>query len=211
MIAGVVLLAASLGATLFITHHPTLGSQGFDNLASEAVAESGLNGVVHGGMILFSLAFYFGLSTLSQQLNTKQTDIQLAQLSISIATITMVGAALISGFIVPGIAEHFSENNTANNQLFQAQLTSLGETNQVLAKTGTIGYGAAIFFYSLGLIRMQGFPRAAGILGCLVGPLLLVSIFSGYLTLNVFGMGVVLVVIGIWFSIVALLMISKKI
>ena len=210
IIAGAVLLAASLGAALFMSHHPTLGTPGHDSLASEAVAEAGVNGIIHGAMILFVLAYYFGLSTLSQRLGNMRAEVRAAQLAISVATITMIGAALISGFIVPGVADHFTGGGAADDQLFRAQLTLLGESNQALAKIGTIAYGAAIFFWSLRLIRMPGLSRIAGGLGCVIGALLALGILTGHLALDVRGMGAVVVALGVWFAIIALQMIRNK-
>lgn len=206
--AGVILLLASVAAVIFVTHHPTLGSTGYETIAQEAVAEAAFNGLIHGALIIFALGYYYALSVFSERLGITHPAIRAAQLAITIATATMVGAALVSGFIVPDTAAHFT--SVGDDAMFRAQLRTLGAANQVLAKTGTIAYGAAVFFWSVRLIASQGVARAIGVIGCLAGAALVVGIFSKRLALDVHGITVVLIIIGLWFSAIGALMIFRK-
>lgn len=206
--AGVILLLASVAAVIFVTHHPTLGSPGYETIAQEAVAEAAFNGLIHGALIIFALGYYYALSVFSERLGITHPAIRAAQLAITIATACMVGAALVSGFIVSDTAVHFT--NIEDDAMFRAQLRTLGAANQVLAKTGTITYGAAVFFWSVRLVALQGAARIIGAMGCLAGAALAVGIFSESLILDVHGMTVVLIVIGLWFGAVAALMILRK-
>ena len=202
-IAGGVLILAAFGAMALITQHPTVGSPGHDSIAGEIISESALNRFVHGGMIGFVMVFYFAMSTLSQKLGETRSSVRGAQILFAAATFAMIGAPLVSGFIVPGVAEHFTAPN-ANQDLFHAQLSLLGEVNQALAKLGTVFYGAAILLWSIRLAAMAGAARISGIIGVLVGGAISAGILTGHLTLNVHGMGVVIFLMGVWFILVAL-------
>ena len=208
-IAGGLLLMAALGAMVLITQHPTTGSPGHDSIAGEIISESALNSFVHGGMIAFVLAFYFGLSALSRRLDESHASVRGAQLMFAAATFSMIGAALVSGFVVPGLAEHYADG--AQQELFIAQLHLLGETNQALAKMGTVLYGAAIFLWSLRLAGLSGLARVTGIVGLIIGALITAGILSGHLVLNVHGMGVVIFLMGVWFILIALQLMRGKV
>ncbi len=209
LIAGGALAAAALGAIALMTLHPTTGSPGHDSVARELIAESTLNSFVHGGMIGFVLVFYFALSALSRRLNESHSSVRAAQLLFGAATIAMTGAALVSGFIVPGLAEHYVD--VADDQVFRAQLLALSETNQTLAKAGSLFYGVAILLWSIRLVVMSGLPRIAGFGGLFVGPVIAIGILTGHLVLNVHGMGLVIVLMGVWFMLIALQLIRGSV
>ncbi len=208
-IAGGALVLAALGAVALITQHPTTGSPGHDSIAGEIIAESALNRSVHGGMIAFVLVFYYAMSSFSRQLGEARSSVRAAQLLFAAATIAMIGAPLISGFIVPGVADHYAD--AANEDVFRAQLTLLGETNQALAKAGSIFYGAAIFFWSLRLAGLAGLSRIAGFVGLAVGVLIVAGVLTGHLVLDVHGMGVVIFLMGVWFILVAVQLMRGKV
>ncbi len=203
--AGGILIALTGLSLLFMSHHPTLGAPGYDTLAEEAVAEAGLNGGVHGALIIVLMGFYVTLTALSDGLGRNRLSVRAAQASITAASALMAGAALVSGFVVPGTAASLLRGDAAAD--FPTLLRMLGATNQTLAEAGTIAYGAAIFFWSLRLVRMTGFARIAGAIGLLVGAGLVGGIVTSALHLDVAGMTLALGVMGLWFVLAALLMI----
>ena len=207
-VAGAALAGAVLGSVFLMLHHPTVGSPGHDTIASEIIAERGLNMIVHGGMISFVLIYYFALSALTKQLGESKATVRGAQILFGAATFAMVGAALVSGFIVPGLAEHFMDG--AREELFRAQLRTLGEINQALSAFGSVCYGAAIFLWSLQLATSNGIARLAGLLGIPMGLGIAIGVSTGHVALHVHGMTMVVIIMGVWFAIVALLLARKE-
>lgn len=204
--AGGLLIALSMLSLLFISHHPTLGTPGYDSLAEEAAAEAGLNGGVHGALIVVMLGFYTALSALSDGLGRSRLSVRAGQAALTAATASMSGAALISGFIVPGAAASLLRGDMAAE--FPALLRMLGASNQTLAEAGTIAYGAAIFFWSLRLVALPGFARITGGLGLAAGAGLIAGILTGALHLHVTGMTLALGVMDAWFVMAAILMLT---
>lgn len=204
--AGAILIGLAALSLLFMAHHPTLGAPGYETLAEEAAAEAGLNGAVHGALIVVAIGFYVALSGLSDGLGRNRLTVRAAQAGISAATATMAGAALVSGFIVPQTAASLLRGEAAAE--FPALLRMLGAVNQTLANTGTIAYGAAIFFWSLQLVTRSGFARIAGGAGLVAGAGLTGGILTGVLHLDVAGMTLALALIGAWFTLTAIVMIS---
>ncbi len=209
--AGAVLLAASLVSLLFMTHHPSLGAPGYETLIEEVVAKSGLNQLVHGGMIMFVLLFYYALSVLSARLGAFRSEVRAAQLALACATVSMVGAALVSGFMIADVAHYYADNAAANDQAYRSQLVLMGTANQVLAKAGTLGYGAAILFWSVRLLRLPGINRVGGVLGCSVAVILIAGILRRQAHLDIHGMTIVLVALVFWFCLISVQLLRQKI
>ncbi len=207
-IAGLVLLALSFLSLLAISHHPTLGSPGYEDLAHEAVAESGVNGMVHGALIVITIGFYLTLCVFSDRLGPEYLVARAGKVSLATATIAMTGAALVSGFIVQDLAQ--SAIHASAESEFIAPLHMLGAVNQVLAKTGVLGYGAAMLFWSVRLVAMAGFARLCGIAGGIAGAALIGGILSQDLVLDVHGMGLTLAIMCAWFVTAAILMLRQK-
>ena len=208
-IAGLILLIVSILSLAIIIHHPTLGTPGHDNLAEEAVVEARLNGFVHGALIIANILFYFALTILSDQLGCKRLAVRAAQLSFATATISMIGAALVSGFIVPDLAAHLVQDQ--HPAAFPTQLKLLGAMNQTFAKTGVIGYGFAIFFWSSAFLRFSGVTRIIGIYGLTIGIVFIAGILSSHLVLDVTGITQVLAAMILWFIAIAVQMIRTKV
>ena len=207
-IAAAALAGAVIGSVFLMLHHPTVGSPGHDTIASEIIAERRINMIVHGGMIIFVMIYYFALSALTKQLGDAKPAVRGAQTLFGAATIAMVGAALVSGFVVPGLAEHFLDGN--REELLRVQLRTLGETNQALAAFGSVCYGAAIFLWSLQLLGLKGLARITGMVGIPAGLVTSIGVATDHLELGVHGMTLVVVIMGVWFLLIAALLTRGK-
>ncbi len=208
--AGLLLIIASLGAVLFMTHHPTIGSDGLESIIAEVQAESTLNRFVHGSMIAFTLVFYIGLTSHSLSIGRDHLLTRCGDTALALATISMVGAALVSGFLTTELAGKFDGKSASDASDFRSMLMLTGAANQVLAKVGTVGYGLAIAFYSVRMLTMPDPARMTGALGFIIGVSICVAIMGGFLKLDVFGMGLVVTIMGMWFIAVAIRMITAR-
>ncbi|WP_395076942.1 hypothetical protein, partial [Hyphococcus sp.] len=85
-----------------------------------------------------------------------------------------------------------------------------GATNQLLAETGVIAYGAAMLMWSVRLVRMQGFARASAFVAFAAGAVLAGGIFSGLLHLDVQGMTLALAIMCAWFVTAGIVMIMRR-
>ena len=209
MLAGSMMLISAIGTLAFILHHPTFGASGFENAAAEIGANAPINQSVHGAMILFLLMYYYALSILSDVLDIKIPVIRAAQLFIGCATLSMVGAALLSGFVTTHLAGYFIENSASDAQ-FRELLRLIYAGNQSLALCGMISYALAILFWSVHLIPKPGLSRIIGFSGVFSGAGLLLGLASGHLGSNIHGMIVLTAILGIWSGLVAIQLIRQK-
>jgi hypothetical protein len=206
--AGIILIVSALLAILLMAHHPTIGASGFESTVEELHAESGINQFVHGGMILIVLIWYFTLAVFSEKLGRTKASVIAGKTAFAAATAMMIGAAIVSGFLVPGFAEHFAEESKDEAAFFAAMIL-MHEANQVLAIGGTIAYGGAMAFWSAGLLRIKGLARIAGAYGLAAGAVIVFLMLADMLTLNVTGMGAVVAALGVWMILVAVIMLRK--
>ena len=206
-ISGGILIFSALMALLFMTHHPTIGDPGYGAISDELAAERGLNAFVHGAMIVITLAYYFAMAQLAQLQGSTRASVSAGKLAFATATAMMIGAALASGFIVPGVAERLA----GNEEILRAQITFAGTVNQVLAKGGSAFYGAGIFLLSLALFAYSGINKLIALIGLVIGAGITVAVVSDLVSLNVTGMTAIVAIMGIWFIAVGVQMIRRKI
>lgn len=194
-LCGGILIAAAILSLAVILHHPTLGG-GDGSLAEEAVREAPLNSAVHGILIALVLAFHYGLSGMAARLTRLPAAIRLGSLALAAATITMTGAALVSGFLVPEtVGRLIAMGRDAD---FPVLLAMLGSANQVLADFGVLAYGIAMVGLSVELVTKGGMNRAVGLLGIVSGLVFMGGILTGHIVLDVHGMTLVLAALCLW-------------
>lgn len=169
-IAAIALIAASAGTVLAMGHHPTLAQS------------EGTGGLVHGALILFQALMAFGFILLSRRLGLSQPGVLAGLVAYAIGVPVNVGAASISGFIVPALASRGME--ISNPELFLLAW----EANQALSWIGVFATGAAFILWSIELVRRGDREnRIVGILGLLAGSLPLALLVSGSLIMTVSG------------------------
>jgi hypothetical protein len=196
-IAGGLLVITSLVAFAFILHHPTLGTPGYASIAEEAMAEAPLNRAVHGAMILVMITYYFALSIVSDFLGRQYILVRLAQLAFTIATISLTGAALLSGFVTTNLAAAYVDR-PEQAELFMAQLRLAFAGNQALDLLGVSAFALAIIFWSIRLLKEKSMNRICGILGCVIGSALLIGMATSHLQFDVHGMIMLVAGFAIW-------------
>lgn len=113
----------------------------------------------------------------------------------------MLGAATVSGFVAPGLAERYAQA-TPQEMEAAAPIFRFGfEVNQALAKIGATAQSVGIFLWSWVLLLRAGAPkwvRAVGALGLAVGAFPVLGLVSGSLALDVHGMLAVVVAQAVW-------------
>ena len=160
---------------------------------------SALAGVVHGVLMAFMLIIVYGLSEFALRRGATRPAIRAGCIAYCAGVIVMLGAAMVSGFIVPGlmaITPHTSPTDLAVN----VQLLLLCRVlNQSCANFGAVAMSAGIAFWSLDLLRREaGWRRGIGVAGMVIGALPAVALILGVLHLNVQGMSAVVMLQSLW-------------
>lgn len=166
-IAGALLIAASAATVLAMAHHPTGG-------------HAPGNQAVHAGMIILLSVVFFGLCVLA--LARRLGLLMLAGVvAYAISLFGHLGAASISGFITPLVAERVTPSD--HHEIF----VLLWAGNRSLAALGFYATSAAFVFLGLGMLRDGWLWRLTGLAGILAGLVPALLLWSGVLTLDVRG------------------------
>jgi hypothetical protein len=195
-IAGTVLVAATLLSILMMAHHPTAGTHDAAALAADIAGSATLSRVVHGVLIALIAFELYAFIVFSAQIARGRSAARAAIVAYAIGAGAMVGAALISGFVVSSLAKYYA--GIADPAPFTDFARVCMTGNQALANLGVIAMSAAIVLWSVALLHDPARRRWLAIVGLVTGLAPAVALFSGAIHLDVHGMMLVVLAQAIW-------------
>ena len=196
--AGAILLAATLLEVLAMAHHPSVHTPDVASAVQQIGQLAKLSGWVHGVVLSAMLCIAYGMLEFTLRRGWSRPWIRAGGIAYGTGVLVMMGAGLVSGFILPGVialTPHMSAVDLAIN----AQLMTLCRVlNQSCANVATVAMSAGTLCWSIDLLRERGALRALGIFGSMAGILPPVALISGYLRLDVLGMSEVVWLWALW-------------
>jgi hypothetical protein len=209
-LAGVVIAAASVASVLLMAKHPHVGARAMVDVVSEMSAKAATDRLVHAALIALMGALLFAFGELSRLLGMRRATVRAALLAYAIGTGAMMGAALISGFVVPALASQYAGASAAELEGFRtlAVLSTIG--NQTLAQFAVASTSVAVFLWSLALMRGPRALPGVAILGLLVAVGPVAALLTGLIALKVTGMSLVVGCQTLWNLAVAVPMIRRR-
>jgi hypothetical protein len=207
---GAVLMAASLLEILAMAHHPSVAAPDIARALGVIAEFSRRAAWVHGALICLMLVILHELSEFALRRDLRRTLVRAGLLGYCVGVIAMLGAALVSGWVVANLAASTRPTTAMDLQITGQLLILCGVLNRACANLGVVAMSAGIGLWSLDLLRDPGIPRIAGVLGGLVCVLPAVALFGGALHLDVVGMGEVILLQAVWnIAIGAMLMLER--
>lgn len=203
VLSGVLLIASGILAPLIMIFHPT--AQGADMAArlTSLTEISRLSRHVHLAIIVCLVALWLSLAHLARRWPGNGwvwTALRLYALGAA----AMLGAALISGFVIGDYLQRVLPLIAHAEEALPAVLLAFS-ANQVLAGGGTLGMSAGIVLWSVAMLRQPG-PLAivCGAYGAIAGLLCLIGYATGMIPLDVPGMTFVVVAQSLWYCMLGL-------
>ncbi|WP_454830922.1 hypothetical protein [Pseudoxanthomonas wuyuanensis] len=194
----IVIIGAGITGAIVMAFHPA--AQGLDVEArlNSLASISALSMHVHMAMMATVVGVWFALADIARQ-SPPSGWVWLAMRLYSIGASAMLGAALISGFIMGAYLQRALPAVAVPNDALPPVLLAFS-ANQVLAGFGTLFMSAAIAAWSVALIRTRDrLARACGLYGIGAGAACVVAYADGLLSLDVAGMTVVVIAHGAWY------------
>src|SRR5690348_9849873 len=102
-IAGGVLVAATLLSILMMAHHPSASTHDPASLAADIAGTATLSRIVHGVLIALIALELYAFVVFSARLAPGRVAARAALVAYAIGTGAMIGAALVSGFVVSSL------------------------------------------------------------------------------------------------------------
>jgi hypothetical protein len=206
---GVVLLVASLLEVLGMLHHPSVRTPDISQAIEQISRLSTLSAVVHGVLITLMLLIAYGLVDFALRRGLSRPLIRAGGIAYACGVLVMVGAALVSGFIITGVASLIPHATAVDLQIDQQILFLCRVLNQSCANFAVVAMSAGIVCWSVDLCRNSGSLRAVGVFGCLVGLVPAIALMFGKVHLDVHGMTEVVMAQAAWNIAIALLIIYR--
>jgi hypothetical protein len=196
-VSGWSLVAGTALSVFAMAHHPSAAASGTAERLAEMARMATLSAVVHGTLIALMLLIVFGLVGLAGALGFGLARVRAGMVAYSAGVVCMLGAALVSGFIVPALAGSYA-GSTENMDLLAPVFSLCFRANQALAEVGVVAQSVGIFLWSLVLLGRSEGVRWVGWLGFVAGALPVLGLLAGRLHLDVHGMLAVVVLQAMW-------------
>lgn len=195
--AGIVILVGSILSVFAMGHHPSVSGSGAAAV-EELAREAALAGLVHGSLIALMVAMIYGFWVFAERLDLSAGVVRLGTVSYLVGVAAMIGAALISGFVVSGLGARYAGAEPGAIETARHLMAFGHAANQALAKLGVMAMSGAILLWSARLSGRSGTNRVIGWLGVAIGLVPPVLLLSDRLQLDVTGMGAVVIAQGVW-------------
>ncbi|HEY6893909.1 MAG TPA: hypothetical protein VI258_07065 [Rhodanobacteraceae bacterium] len=195
-IAGGVLVAATLLSILMMAHHPTASTHDAASLAADIAGSATLSRVVHGVLIALIASELYAFVVFAGRLATGRSAARAGLVAYAIGTGAMIGAALISGFVVSSLGVYYAGVADPAPFVDFARLSMTG--NQALAKLGVVATSIAIVLWAIALLHDSKRARWLAIVGFATGLVPAIALLGGWIRLDVNGMLAVVLAQAIW-------------
>lgn len=210
VVPAIILLVASLLEVMGMMHHPTVQTSDIAQAVEEIARFSTLSAVVHGALITLMLLIAYGLVDFADRRGFRHPLIRAGAIAYGCGVLVMIGAGLVSGFIITGLASLVPHTTPTDLQINRQLLLLCRVLNQSCANFAVVAMSAGIVCWSLDLWAASGSRRAVGVLGCVVGVVPAFALIFGKIHLDVSGMTEVVIVQAAWNVAVAVLMVRHE-
>jgi len=205
-ILGGVLIGAGFLTVLALLHHPVVNAGTAQGAIEELAREAPLNRAVHGGAILVMLIQLYGFMAVRHRSAGGEAAPNLSVMLFAAGAGAMVGAALISGFVLPMLASFFAGGDLTGFRGL-ARLTFAG--NQALAGFGSVALAAAGLVSVWPLWRAGGWLKLVAATGAGLGlmTVLILMVSDG---IDVTAMTLIAIGLSLWSASMGIYLIMRK-
>lgn len=199
--SGIALIVGSVGGLITMAIHPTGGG----NLTAEQVAHlMSLSGVAHSLAMISVLLLLLGAFGLTRSIAAADRTAFSALVTFGFASVAVLIATAVSGFIIPSIMKHMAHDVPASARQWQIVIDGIFQINQAFSRIYSVTASVAIILWSISLwsvsaLRNGGAGRGTAIYGCIISALIIAGVGSGHVRLDVHGMAAVWLGQAIWF------------
>lgn len=188
--------------------HPTAGTVALTPAIVDRLAL--VSGAAHSLALVSVLILFLGACGLTRTLASSDRLSLAAIVTYAFSCVAILISAAVSGFILPGIMRHMVADVPSGVRQWQIVIAGIFQINQGFARIYSIGASAAIILWSVSSLRNGGVARSLAVYGCIISVLTTVAVGSGYLRLDVHGMGAVVLGQAIWFVIAGTQLLSDS-
>jgi hypothetical protein len=205
--SGLALILGSVGSIITMGLHPT----GHDlQVPGQFTPVMHMVVAVHALALICLPVMFLGAWGLSRSLASPNRLSMMALVFYGFASVAVMNAAAISGFMSPYIAKQMAEADPAMHDTWHMMMHFSGQLNQAFAMVFVVAASIAILLWSISMLKSKKFWTSVGIYGCILGPATIIAVVSGHVTLGVHGFGMIVLCEAIWYAFVGVTLMRMK-
>ena len=188
------MIAAAIAGIITMAAHPT----SHDLLAPGQFSTVAMLGeAIHIFAIISTPVAFLGALALARHMDSPNRLAMSALAFYGFALVTIAIAATLSGLVAIPILQKLVDQPQSAAQ-WEGFANYTGRLNQAFARISTLLASIAIALWSIPIVRTRRLPRAIGIYGLVMAPVVFVVVGSGHIRLDVHGFGAVVLLQAIW-------------
>jgi hypothetical protein len=168
--AAIALGIGTASALAFLPFHPVV-NKGVGVQAS-LVAIAALqraDAIVHSVLVFAVSALAYGFAVLSRALGSDRGLVRLATQLYLLGYVAVVSAAIVDGFVVPGVATRYLAADPSTIIAVEAVLGACSIAIQVLTKLGLVAMSLAFCVWSFAITAREGKLSGTSLIGFVAG------------------------------------------
>jgi len=206
-LGGLALIAGAVAGLVTMSLHPT----GHDLAAPGQFAVAAFrNAAVHGLAIASLPVSFLGALALSRRLESPARLATAALVVYGFALAAVMNAAVVAGFVAPRLVKGMIDAAGPARDGWETLLDYNYFLNQAFARVYVVASFAAIFLWSLAIVRGRVLAAAVGVYGLVMAPVAVLAVASGHVRLGVHGFGLIMLVQALWLAAAGVLLLRFR-
>jgi hypothetical protein len=169
-------LVCALASLTLLANHPGGNPGSFADLIKDEAAHQVIDGVVHGGFVITSVALIICFVFLSRLLGSARASVVIGLVCFCVGSGAIIASMVLDGFATPAIAVRFA--GVDDLQPAKTLFILVGTLIRFLMPMGLLFQFVAILSWSWAIVKRPGLGRAVGLFGSVVAIILIVAIFA---------------------------------
>ena len=196
--SAIALIAGSAGMIITMISHPggKISPAEVDHVARMLI-------VVHSLALASIPVIFLGAWGMSRRIGGPDRLAWAGLVLYAVASIAVMNAAVLDGLIAPNLIKQILSATPETRDGWRMMMNYNFQMNQAFARVYAVGSSLAVVLWSVSILRYRTLSRGVGIYGVVLGVVTVAGIFSGFLTPDRHGFGLLIFGQAIWFLMVA--------
>jgi hypothetical protein len=206
-LGGIALILGAVSGMITMSLHPVAGAHPITPAQFEKIA------MLMVGVHVLAIAgvpfSFLGALALTRRLDSPGRMALVGLVIYSLGLVAVMIAPAMSGLVGTEVIRHMIARGAGSEQ-WRTLMEYNFLINQAFAKIFVVASCSAVALWSLTIVKSRTLPIAIGIYGLLLGPVIVIAVISGGLSLDVHGFGLVIFGQAIWFIVVGVRLLRSK-
>ncbi len=207
-LGGIALIIGAVSGMITMSLHPVAGAHPITPAQFEKIAMLMIG--VHVLAIAGVPFSFLGALALTRRLDSPGRMALAGLVIYSLGLVAVMIAPAMSGLVGTEVIRHMIAPGAGSEQ-WGTLMEYNFLINQAFAKIFVVASCSAVALWSFMMVKSRALSMAIGIYGLLVGPVLVIALISGGLSLDVHGFGLIIFSQAIWFIVVGILLLRSSV